>query len=73
MGDSVSHPDYYRLPGGLEVIDIMAATQGEGMVEGFCVCNALKYLCRWRFKGGDEDVAKARDYLDRYLKMRGYE
>ena len=70
MGDSVNHPDHYELPGGLECIDALLATQGAGAVEGFCLCNAMKYLWRHRFKGGDEDVAKARWYIDRYLELR---
>ena len=31
---------------------------------GFCEGNILKYLSRWRDKGGVEDLRKARHYLD---------
>lgn len=33
--------------------------------------NALKYVWREAYKGGDCDLEKARDYLARYLKKGG--
>ncbi len=30
---------------------------------------AIKYLCRWREKGGVEDLKKARHYLDLLIEM----
>ncbi len=30
---------------------------------GFCEGNAIKYTCRWRTKGGIEDLKKAVHYL----------
>lgn len=29
--------------------------------------NVIKYVCRWRKKGGIADLEKARDYLDRLI------
>ena len=40
-----------------------------GYVEGFCIGNALKYLSRYRFKGGVEDLKKAEWYLNRIIKV----
>jgi hypothetical protein len=31
---------------------------------GFCEGNVVKYVSRWRAKGGVEDLRKARHYLD---------
>ena len=31
---------------------------------GFCEGNVVKYVSRWRSKGGVEDLKKARHYLD---------
>lgn len=31
---------------------------------GFCEGNVIKYVTRWRTKGGIEDLRKARHYLD---------
>lgn len=36
-----------------------------GFVEG----NAIKYLCRWREKGGIEDLKKARHYIDLLIEL----
>jgi hypothetical protein len=30
----------------------------------FCEANAIKYLCRWRKKGGIDDLRKAKHYID---------
>ena len=35
---------------------------------GFCEGNAIKYLCRWRTKGGLEDLKKAKHYIDLLLE-----
>lgn len=35
---------------------------------GFHEGNAIKYLCRWREKGGPEDLMKARHYIDLLIK-----
>lgn len=31
---------------------------------GFCEGNVVKYVTRWRDKGGKDDLVKARQYLD---------
>ena len=36
---------------------------------GFCEGNAIKYLVRWREKGGKQDLLKAKHYLDLLLEM----
>ena len=41
---------------------------------GFCEGNIIKYVIRWKKKGGVEDLKKARVYLDRLIydaEMRG--
>ena len=60
--DPVNHPDHYTA-GGIETIDYLRAKlSGEGF-EAYCVGNALKYLSRYKLKGGVEDVQKAIWYL----------
>ena len=39
------------------------------MVRAFCLCSAFKYMWRYKFKGGYEDLAKAKWYLD-YIHVR---
>lgn len=65
--DNVNHPDHYT-KGGIECIDaIKAATEGLTGMEAVCTGNALKYLWRWKWKNGAEDIKKAIWYLQRLL------
>jgi hypothetical protein len=36
---------------------------------GFCEGSAIKYLTRWRAKGGIEDLRKARHFIDLLIEM----
>lgn len=36
---------------------------------GFLDGNAIKYLTRWREKGGIEDLKKARHYIDKLIEV----
>lgn len=38
--------------------------------EGFLIGNVIKYLWRWKYKGGIRDIEKAEDYL---CKLAMYE
>lgn len=35
----------------------------------FCEANAIKYLCRWRDKGGLADLAKAKHYIELLIEL----
>lgn len=63
MSDSVNHPSHYAGK-QIEVIDYIRDTLTEEETTGFCCGNVLKYVSRWRKKGGVEDLKKARVYLD---------
>lgn len=66
--DNVNHPSHYT-QGSIECIDaIKAATVGLTGIEAVCTGNAIKYLWRWKFKNGVEDIRKAIWYLERLLK-----
>lgn len=60
--DPVNHPSHYR-QGSLEVIDAI-----EGMELPYHEGNIVKYVARWRHKGGVQDLKKARWYLDRLIE-----
>ena len=63
--DAVNHPSHYT-QGGIECIDALkAATVGLTGIEAVCTANAIKYLWRWKFKNGVEDIDKAIWYLNR--------
>jgi len=66
-GDSVNHPDHYNC-GGIECIDaIAAATADLKGLEAFCTANAIKYLWRWKNKGGKQDLDKAMWYIEKLI------
>lgn len=63
----VNHPPHYTA-GNVECIDaITAATVGLEGIEAVCTANAIKYLWRWKMKGGLTDLEKAKWYLDRLI------
>ena len=65
--DMVNHPSHYT-QGGIECIDALeAATTGLTGIEAVCTANAIKYLWRWKSKGGKQDLEKARWYIDRMI------
>ena len=67
MSDPVNKPVHYNV-GGIEAIEaIMAATneQAEGYLQG----NIMKYLWRYRYKNGLEDLQKAQWYLNKLIEV----
>lgn len=68
MADMVNHPSHYT-QGGIECIDALeAATINLKGIEAVCTANAIKYLWRWKEKGGIEDLEKSKWYIDRLVK-----
>ena len=63
--DPVNHPSHYEGNTSLECIDVMELAFGPRAVCHFCICNAFKYMWRYKHKNGKEDLDKARWYLDR--------
>ena len=61
------NPDHYK-QGKVECIDcIESATSSLTGFEGFCTGSAIKYLYRWKQKGGRQDLEKSRWYINRML------
>lgn len=70
MADMVNHPSHYT-QGGIECIDALeAATINLKGIEAVCTANAIKYLWRWKEKGGVEDLEKSKWYIDRLIKRQ---
>lgn len=60
--NAVEHPSHY-CNGGIECIEaIKASMTADGFLD-YCKGNVLKYIWRWRDKGGVQDLEKARVYL----------
>ena len=66
-GDSINHPSHYT-QGKIECIDaIEESTKGLIGISAVCVANIIKYIWRYKFKNGIEDLKKARWYLDKLI------
>ena len=59
------NPDHYKSETSLECIEAMEIIFGVEAVCKFCLCNAWKYVWRWKNKNGTEDLKKAMWYIDR--------
>jgi len=65
-GDFINHPPHYT-QGKMECIRAI-----EGLGLPFHEAQVLKYLVRWRSKGGVEDLKKARWYLCRLIAQNSF-
>ena len=71
QADMVNSPPHYNKT-GIKCIDALRAVTGDGF-EYYLQGNILKYLWRYRYKNGTEDLKKARWYLDELIKeVEGY-
>lgn len=61
--DAVNHPFHYT-DKEIEVIEYIEDTLLPMEFTGYCMGNVIKYVSRWRLKGGVEDLKKAAVYLD---------
>lgn len=62
--DPVHRPRHYV--GKAEPFDFIQA-RGLNFAEG----NVIKYICRWRKKGGAQDLYKAKFYVEALIKEAG--
>jgi hypothetical protein len=65
--DVVNSPPHYN-NGGVECIDYIQQQLGPERFLGYLEGNTIKYLHRWKYKNGIEDLRKARWYLERLIK-----
>ena len=56
--DDIKKPMHYN-QGGIEPIDYITKNE-----MSYCEGNVVKYVSRWRFKGGIQDLKKAKQYID---------
>jgi hypothetical protein len=66
----VNHPSHYTNK-QKEVIDYNRDTQTQEEFVGYCLGNVIKYVSRWRKKGGVEDLKKAQIYLGWAIEREG--
>ena len=63
----VNHPPHYN-KAGIETIDAIKAMTDEGF-EYYLQGNIMKYLWRYRYKNGVEDLKKAQWYLTKLIDV----
>tara|TARA_R100000388_G_scaffold50037_5_gene37436 strand:+ start:2432 stop:2728 length:297 start_codon:yes stop_codon:yes gene_type:complete len=69
--DMVNNPSHYN-KAGVECITAIHAATGDGY-EYYLQGNILKYLWRYRYKNGMEDLKKAQWYLNELIEeVEGY-
>ena len=64
--DMVNNPVHYN-KSGIECIEAIRASTGDGY-EYYLQGNIMKYLWRYRYKNGTEDLKKAQWYLSKLLE-----
>lgn len=64
--DMVNKPPHYN-ESGVECIDAIAAATGSEGFEFYLQGNIIKYLWRYRYKNGTEDLKKAKWYLNKLI------
>jgi len=60
--ENVKHPNHYNQ--GIEMWDY-AKSHNLDFFEG----NIVKYITRWKYKNGTEDLLKAKQYLDKLIEL----
>ena len=63
QNDVVNSPNHYK-QGERETIENIRDTMSSEGYQGYCVGNVVKYLARYKFKNGLEDVRKAKKYIE---------
>jgi len=67
QSDMVNHPPHYNQQ-GIECIEAIHAATGEGF-EYYLQGNIMKYLWRYKYKNGSEDLKKALWYLEKLIEV----
>lgn len=67
--DMVNSPPHYN-KAGVECIDAIQSATEDGF-EYYLQGNILKYLWRYRYKNGVEDLEKAKWYLEKLINTKG--
>ena len=56
---------HYNVPGRKnQPIELMRMGLTDAEFDGYCVGNVMKYILRYKYKNGLNDLHKAREYID---------
>jgi|TARA_R110000787_G_scaffold87026_2_gene185540 hypothetical protein len=67
--DMVNSPAHYNFA-GIECVDAIRAVTGPEGFQSYLQGNILKYLWRYKYKNGVEDLKKAHWYLNRLIEAQ---
>ena len=67
--DNVNHPAHYEASTSIECIEAMELIFDWYDVQTFCLCNAFKYIWRYKQKNGLEDLDKAQWYINHAVQL----
>ena len=67
--DVVNSPSHYN-QAGIECIEAIAAATDNGF-EYYLQGNIIKYIWRYRYKNGIEDIKKAQWYINKLIETKG--
>lgn len=68
LTDMVNHPPHYT-KGGIECLDAIRASMTDDEYKGYLKGNIIKYLWRYEWKNGLEDLKKAQFYQNRLIEL----
>lgn len=64
----INSPPHYN-QGSIECIEAIKASMTPTEYEGYLKGNIIKYLWRWRYKGGVESLHKGQWYLNKLIEV----
>lgn len=68
MSSKVDHPEHYNF-GKMETLDLIDNFSTPEEYDGFLKGNIIKYLHRYNYKNGLEDLEKAQWYLNKLVDV----
>ena len=66
--DPVNSPTHYTHGGDIECIDAIDAMLGHELSLAYYQASAVKYLWRWKYKGGLESLRKCKWFVERMIQ-----
>ena len=66
--NTINHPKHYT-QNDIECIDAIESMLGKEQFKSYCQGNCLKYLWRYKHKGGVEDLKKCQWYLNKLISV----
>ncbi len=68
VSDEVNHPKHYT-SGRVECIEAIRASMTADAFSGYLSGNCMKYLWRYKHKGGVQDLQKGEFYLKALIRL----